>query len=283
MKHSLLIIMCVLVLFVTLAAGLMDDNGRAGFTGSPGEITCNTTNCHNSFVLNSGGGSISATSNMINWAYEPLTNYTINIKVAKTGVQLFGFGVEILNGLNNNAGTLVITDAARTQFKSRSVGGIIRKNIVHQLNGGSSQDSVLFSFDWIAPDTSSGILTMYFIGNATNSSGSPSGDYIYNSSQTITPSGVNAVENLVATNPFSVFPNPATSTIRLHFYLPKNEIVEVKLYDMQYSFVRQLMKHYHHAGENNVSISLPADCKSGLYLICIESESGRESRKLMIN
>ncbi len=275
--------MCVLVLFVTLTAGLMDDNGRAGFTGSPGEITCNTTNCHNSFVLNSGSGSISVTSNMINWVYEPLTNYTINIKVAKTGVQLFGFGVEILNRLNNNAGTLVITNAARTQFKSRSVGSIIRKNIVHQLNGGSSQDSVIFSFDWIAPDTSTGILTMYFSGNATNSSGSPSGDYIYNSSQTITPSGGNAVKNMVVANPFTVFPNPASTNIHLLFYLPKNEMVEIKLYDMQYSFVHQLMKNYHPAGENNVSISLPSDCRSGLYLLSIESSSGRESRKIMIN
>ena len=141
MKRKLTISIGALLIIITFTAEFMNENGRAGYTGSPGEVTCNTTGCHNSFTLNSGGGTISATSTLINWIYEPLTNYTINIKVSKTDVLLFGFGAEILTSSNNNAGTIVATDAVHTQLKSRLVNGIIRKNIVHKLNGGISQDS----------------------------------------------------------------------------------------------------------------------------------------------
>ena len=50
MKRTLLLTMSLLILTIMLSANLMDDDGKAGFTGSPGEVTCNTTSCHNSFV-----------------------------------------------------------------------------------------------------------------------------------------------------------------------------------------------------------------------------------------
>ena len=283
MKRALLFAFSTLTLVIVLTAGSMNENGRAGYTGSPGEVTCNTTNCHNSFVLNSGDGTIGTTSTMINWIYEPSTNYTISIKVAKPGVSLFGFGVEILTSSNDNAGTIVVTDTVHTQLKSRFVNGIIRKNIVHKLNGGASQDSVTFSFNWTAPNTGSGTLTMYFIGNATNANGNVNGDYIYNSSQIIMPSGENNIENIISAYPFTVYPNPAGTNISLHYYLQKNEVVSIKLYDMRGSLVYLLTKSNHFAGENNELIFLPSECHSGLYLLSIESPSGRESRKLIIN
>ena len=283
MKRTLFLCLCALPLFITLTSGIINESGRAGYTGSPGEVTCNTSSCHNSFALNSGGGSVSATSTMINWIYEPLTTYTINIKVAKTGVHLFGFGVEILNLSNNNAGTIIVTNAVKTQLKSRFISGVIRRNIVHQLNGGASPDSVIFSFDWTSPDTTSGAITMYFVGNASNQNGSVTGDYIYSSSLLITPVGGNKVDNIVSVSPFSVYPSPANTSISLHYYLQKNENVEVKLYDMQGTLAYLLMKADHTAGENNELISLPSECRSGLYLLSVESSSGRVNRKLMIN
>ena len=261
----------------------MNETGRAGYTGSPGEPTCNTSGCHSSFALNSGDGSVTATSNMDNWIYEPLVNYTINIKVAKPFVNLFGFGAEILTSTNDNAGTIVINDAVRTQIKSRIVNGVIRKNIVHQLNGGASPDSVLFSFNWTAPDTSAGEIIMYFVGNAANANNSSSGDFIYAGKQLIIPSGRNGVDNLISSNSFSVYPNPASTHISLHYFLPKKEIVRVKLYDVKNSLSYLLMNAQHSAGENNEVISIPSECQSGLYLLSIESNTVRLNRKLMIN
>src|SRR4051812_23609582 len=107
MKQKLLIIIGAIILSITLSAGIMDPDGKAGYTGAPLETTCNTTGCHNSFTLNSGDGSITATSTMDNWIYEPFTTYTITVKVAKPSVHLFGFASEILSSANTNAGTII--------------------------------------------------------------------------------------------------------------------------------------------------------------------------------
>ena len=80
-KTRLLTCLFCTVIFLTCFAGILNDNGRAGRTGSPGSNPC-TTSCHSSFALNSGDGSITITcDNMPNWNYEPNTVYTINVTV----------------------------------------------------------------------------------------------------------------------------------------------------------------------------------------------------------
>lgn len=283
MNNKLYKVFGIIMIFISLSASLKNDNGRAGYTGSPGEATCNTTSCHTSFVLNSGGGSLSATSTMNNWVYVPLNTYTINIKVAQSAFSLFGFGVELLTSSNNNAGTIIVTDPVHTIIKSRSVGGVLRKNIVHQLNGGAFQDSVVFSFNWTAPDSSIGDITMYFVGNASNKNNDVSGDYIYSSTQLISPSAGNGLSTFVDIDPLSVYPNPASTKIYLHFNLVKKENICVKLYNLDGRNSHILFNDDRNAGENIELILLPPNCRSGLYLLTIESASGRESRKLMIN
>jgi hypothetical protein len=282
MKRPLLISF-VLIIFITLTASVREDNGKAGYTGSPGENTCASSNCHNSYTLNSGGGSISATSTMTNWKYEPLVTYTITIKVARMGNDLFGFGAEMLSSTNANAGSWTITDPVRTQVKSRTVSSVSRKNVVHQLNGGAFQDSALFTFDWTAPDTTTGNVTLYFAGNAANGNGQTGGDYVYTGSQLITPLSTNKVPNIITTDPFTVFPNPANNKIALHYFLQKNENVIVKLYDMNGSVVHTLLEEEQMAGENNKTLNIPDNCKPGIYLLSIESASGQSCRKLAIN
>ncbi len=264
------------------SAGMMDDNGRAGYTASPGETTCNTTNCHNSFTLNSGGGSIIATSTMNNWTYDPLTTYSISIKVEKTGFALFGVGVEILTGTNANAGTITVTDAAHTQIKSRVVSGVTRRNLVHTLNGGASQDSMIFTFNWTSPDTTTGPVTMYFAGNAANSSGSRTGDYIYNSSLIISPSSGNHTGDLKVIDSFSIHPNPAKERVTIHFTLAKYENVNIRLSDLQGKYTAVLFDENKPAGNYDEVLILPADCEAGLYLLSIASASGKACKKLLV-
>ena len=283
MKQKILVILILSIVFITLTSGIMNDSGRAGYTGSPGETTCNTNSCHNSFTLNSGGGSITATSNMNNWTYEPFTTYTINIKIVKAGLPLFGIGVEILSSTNANAGTIVATDALHTQIQTRLVNAVNRQNLVHKLNGGRSQDSITFTFNWISPDVASGNVTLYFVGNASNNNGSRLGDFIYNSSQVITASAGDKINEISSVDPFSVYPNPANNNVSLHYTLPKKEPVTVKLYDMRGALVYLLMKEDRSSGVNNDNLLLPSDCKNGIYILTIESASGRQSIKLMVN
>lgn len=81
----------------------------------------------------------------------PGQTYTVEMVVARSGNRLLGLGFESLDLASANAETLIVTDAAHTQIKSRTINSVSRRNIVHTLNGGSGVDSAVFSFQWMAP------------------------------------------------------------------------------------------------------------------------------------
>jgi hypothetical protein len=283
MKKTILYSLTLFALCFIFSANIMDDNGKAGATGAPGENTCNTTNCHNSFALNSGGGTLTASCTMNNWKYEPLTIYDITIKVARTGNHLFGFAAEILTTSNTNAGTIAVSDAVHTTIKTATISGVGRRAITHKLNGGAFQDSATFTFRWTSPDTTTGPITMYFAGNATNANGQPTGDYIYTATQLITPETGLGVKNLVQTNGFNVFPNPVHSDFNVHYVLQKNEVVSIKLYDIKGSKTYELLNAEKAAGEHNDLLSIPAGCKTGTYLLSIVSNTGHASSRIIVD
>ena len=186
MLKKLLISALPILILAMLTSSKMNEDGKAGRTGAPGELTCIT--CHNSFALNSGGGSISIQCmEMPTFQYTPGQTYMMSVTVARTGNSLFGVDIEALTSSNDNAGVLAITNSASTTIKNITISGIIRRNITHTLNGGaSSPNSKAFNFSWTAPASGTGNVTFYFTGAACNSSTSTSGDYIYSGSQIFT-------------------------------------------------------------------------------------------------
>lgn len=87
---SVLMIICTMI----FSAAYATDAGKSGATGAPGEVNC--TQCHADFPINSGGGSVSVTSNIPGWTYTPGQTYTINVTVSQTGQTLFGWGLVAL-------------------------------------------------------------------------------------------------------------------------------------------------------------------------------------------
>ena len=206
-----------------ISMSIVSDNGKAGFTGSPSENLC--TNCHNNYTLNSGGGSITLSSNpaFVNNTYVPGTTYTMSATVARTGNNLFGIGLEVLNSTNANSGTLAITNSAETRIVNVTVAGTSRKNVVHQLNGGASANSKTFNFNWTAP--TSGPATFYAAGVAANSSGTTAGDYVYNTSLALTGPMVGIDETNSIVQQLNVYPNPVIEKIHLDYTLKKASMV----------------------------------------------------------
>lgn len=189
---ALIALMGLGVVLTSGTEGTLSDDGKAGSTGSPGETTC--VSCHNSYALNSGGGSVSLACNMPSWQYTPGTTYSMSVTVARAGNGLFGFGIEALTAAGQNAGTFVITNAAKTQIKSATVNNVSRKNVVHQKNAGIGTGSYTFDFDWTAPMTNVGTVSFYFAGNAANGNGGTTNDYVYSGLQTATPSATSIGE-----------------------------------------------------------------------------------------
>ncbi|MBL7923695.1 MAG: T9SS type A sorting domain-containing protein [Bacteroidia bacterium] len=183
MKKYMLYVLPLVIIVMT--SSILSDNGKAGKTGSPGELTC--IDCHSDFTPNTAGGSISiSNTGMTNWQYSPGQTYTITVTVARTGSSLFGLGVECLTAANANAGIFTITNTASTQLKTATVNGVIRTNVVHQLNGGAAANTKSFSFNWTAPVAGTGTVKFYYAGIAANNNGNEAGDYVYNGSQNVT-------------------------------------------------------------------------------------------------
>src|SRR5262249_47502723 len=155
-------------------------------TGAPGEGTC--VACHNSFALNSGPGTLRITGLPAN--YSPNQQVTVTVTLAQPNRARYGFQLTALDDLGRQAGTLVVTDANRTQLITGTVGGNLRQYIEHTFNGvqPTSPNQGSWVFTWTAPATSVGRVTFYAAGNAANGSGTNSGDFIYTTSVGIQPS-----------------------------------------------------------------------------------------------
>jgi hypothetical protein len=184
----------VLISILALAFGLtsMTSNnaeysaGKAGSNGSPGEGTCASGSCHNSFALNSGPGSVSISivglvgGNL----YTPGQTYQVSVTVQQQGFGLFGFGVEALQASGANAGSW--TAGADSHILSATVTGNSRATVAHIDNSGFSSNMRTWTFNWTAPLTEIPV-TMYIAGNAANANGGDGGDYIYTTTLSLEP------------------------------------------------------------------------------------------------
>jgi len=160
--------------------------GKAGSNGSPGEGTCASGSCHNSFALNSGTGSVAiSVVGLINGnMYVPGQTYQVSVTVQQQGIGLFGFGVEALQASGANAGTW--TAASDSHILNATVSGNSRATVAHIDNSGFNSNTRTWSFSWTAPVNEIPV-TMYAAGNAANGTGSTGGDYIYTTSLSLMP------------------------------------------------------------------------------------------------
>lgn len=160
--------------------------GKAGSNGSPGEGTCASGSCHNSFTLDSGPGDVSiVVEGLTNGTfYVPGQTYTVNLTVSQSGFGLFGFGLEALQASGANAGSW--TPGEGSHILNATIGGNSRATIAHLDNSGFSADARTWTFSWTAP-TDAIPVTMYAAGNAANNNGGDGGDYIYTASLSLMP------------------------------------------------------------------------------------------------
>lgn len=269
----------------TMSFDILDDNGKAGRTGSPGEGNC--TGCHTGSVVNDGTGSVVISSpDLIGWEYMPGDTYTINVTVARTASPLFGFDLECLTGSSpaQNAGTLIVTNPAETHILNATVSTVVRKNMTHQLNGGLGTDTKTFTFKWAAPATNVGNVTFYCAGNATNGNGAKTGDHVYTTSQVVVPAfGAGTSEIADATYDFNVFPNPVNENVFVSYTTPLGEQVHFTLLTLDGKSAGPV---YSFAGTGNATTStivLPPGFASGIYLLRMENGKAVSVKKVMVD
>jgi len=153
-----------------------------GATGAPNEANC--TVCHSSFALNSSSGSIAITG--LPTTYNANQQIAVTVTVKYSGRSHFGFQLTALTDNGAQAGQIVITDSTRTQTFGDYIGSAFRVYVEQTTAGSSSSNGqAQWTFTWVAPATSSGKITFYASGTATNNNGDLDGDYVYTTSTSI--------------------------------------------------------------------------------------------------
>lgn len=284
MKTKKILPLALLIGIAAIAtADILSDNGKAGKTGSPGETTC--TNCHNSYSVNTGGGSISiSSSNMMNWKYVPGQTYHMSVTVSRSANSLFGFGFEALKATGNTpAGTLVVTNNASTTIKSATISSVVRPNIVHTLNGGASAGSKVFNFDWTAPSSDVGNIIFYAAGNACNNNGDEFGDYVYTTSQTVSPASTTGIADLnYGSNHINAYPNPVYQDLTVEYSLENPSRVQVSVLNLKGEIVLNLLNETQFGGFYTQEFNLGNKLAKGVYMLSVQTENKRELKKIIV-
>jgi hypothetical protein len=152
-------------------------------TGAPGESNC--TACHSSFPVNSGSGSVSIAGVPAN--YLPNQQVPLTVTTSQSDAVIYGFQLTALDNQGKQVGTFTLPAQSPQQLQivDGFAGGNMRKYVEHTINGITPTQfgSKSWTFTWNAPAERVGKVSFYAAGNAANSDGGTSGDYIYTTSK----------------------------------------------------------------------------------------------------
>ena len=148
-------------------------------TGAFGESTC--LECHSSHKLNEGrvlGGSLEIEG--IPEKYEAGKGYILTIQISHPGQSCWGFEFSARSSDQGTQANRLNPIDSNTQVKEDS--GVLY--VMHTRIGTKigTPDRASFSFEWVAPPASAGMILFNASGNAANGNNEPTGDYIYTAS-----------------------------------------------------------------------------------------------------
>ncbi len=148
-------------------------------TNAPNENNC--TACHTTYAVNSGAGGIAISGVPNN--YKPNRQIPVTVTVSQSDAIIYGFELTAIDSLGRKVGTYTLPaqTTPQLQLKTGFVGGNQREYVEHTRDGviPTVFGSKSWTFMWNAPAQTAGKVSFYAAGNAANSDGRTSGDYIY--------------------------------------------------------------------------------------------------------
>lgn len=236
----------VLLLFPVMALAFSGSppNGR---TNAPGEGNC--TACHNSFALNAGTGSLTVTD-LGNW--EPGQDYDLTVTLSDPNASRWGFEFTIIDEAGDSVGSLVNLDS-NAQVSSSGNRTYAKHTSPGTYNGTS--DQATWTVRWTAPETGTGDVTLYMVGNAANGNSSTSGDYIYAASSSWSEGGVSSVPLplLAGAELKANYPNPFNPRTNLVYELAQDMSVQLNIYSVDGRLVQRLHTGLQTSGRHEVT------------------------------
>jgi len=280
MKKSIALVSIVIVASLGSLSFVLSSSGIAGYTGSPGEQNCSS--CHSGGTSAAAGTTITSVPSFTANEFEPGTTYAITVQLAAAGFNRYGFGCEILNASNANAGTMQNAGSG-VQFLFSGQ----RRNAV-QTTPKAGTGGTTFSFDWVAPlvgDTA----TIYVAGNAVNNNNSSSEDFVIPPIKrqlkarqqpvdtTITSIKENRMKDL---SNLTLYPNPAANVSTISYVLSSNQQVSIQLLDLKGKVIKTFVDEKQLSGAHQIFLDLQ-DVAQGLYFVKTSLANQKVSQKLI--
>lgn len=251
-----------------------------GSTNAPGELTCGKAGCHTGDDnINTGSGVLSISSQQDISKYIPGATYDITVSLEQSGIDRFGYSVTVLDENSNKAGTLTVTDAARTQIFQGAQQFTGRDYMTYRMIGTNpySKNKGQWSFKWTAPATNVGKITFYAAGIAANNDATHYGDQVYTTTMSAmsVPAGVDNIHGASAS--FTVYPNPVKDYMLVQFANKMSGTFQYNLYNTE----GKLVKEYTQPAGNNIPLpvnGLPA----GTYYLKIQGAGFSATEKVLL-
>jgi hypothetical protein len=204
-------------LAVVSMAILSNASGPGGDrTGAPGS-SGNCSGCHGG-TANLGGDlvltAVDVASTKTVTSYEAGKKYTIGIKMGGTSLRK-GFQATVLDAANKAIGTVSNVGTGATSYTSGT------RTIV----GHNTPGLGVWYFDWTAPATAAGDITIHASGVVSNSNNNNSGDQVIKNSLTLT-APVSSVMNSSNVD-INLYPNPSNDKVNISEALKNVKVISV--------------------------------------------------------
>jgi len=257
-----------------------------GYSSGPPDSFCgnpsanqNCTHCHTSFPVNSGNGSLSIVAPS---TYVPGQTYDITVQLEDPGQSRWGFELTTMGSGNAQAGTIIVTNPTITQLSDNQAP---MPDFIKHTSAGTSPgtQSRSWQFQWTAPGSGTGTVTIYFAGNAANNSGDPLGDYIYVQTHAMQEGSAVSWEPAIpkAFALLSNYPNPFNPTTTLTFTLDQPGTVQLAVYDLLGRQVALLTNGQLQAGTYRVGWD-GSPLASGSYIARLTTPAGITTRLMTL-
>lgn len=286
-KKIVVVLVVIAVQFVFSSSSMLKLAGaHEGSTGAPNEKTCAQTSCHADASVSPGTLVNTLTFNGGDSVYVPGETYPVKIRISKAGIERFGFQVTVLKSSDNSyAGTLVATDATRTQLQNGVAPNTTRKYITHKSAGAAATSTGVneWTFDWKAPATNIGNIKFYYATNATNKNNQNTGDQVFLSTFEIKPKVSTGIEEKSTEAFFNAYYSSWSKQLIVSYDNVPAGRARIELRNMEGQLIQTDEVNNSGKSAQNMEVNINSTLAKGIYLVTYRVDNTMLSRKVYIH
>ncbi|MEZ5015637.1 MAG: choice-of-anchor V domain-containing protein [Flavipsychrobacter sp.] len=279
MKKTILLFTCISgLLYLTLTSS---SNGASatpkGHTAA--STGCGGSGCHGTAASTATTASITlkdkATGTTItSGKYESGKTYVVTVTGNNSAAVEFGYMLSTTNGSNGQAGTLANASAGS---KIQTIPPGTYTVAEHNAPIPASSGMFTATFDWTAPATGTGNVTMNLAVNATNNNNATTGDQ-FNTTNLVLAEDNTSVGTIAKSISVSTYPNPVVNELNIKFGNIITSTYHIQVINMQGQIIAQQTNT---VSSSSVVKLNTTNWASGIYHVVLNNGAAKQSIQIV--